>query len=108
MVDGQIVQFLHEAARPSNRRAHGAACISESKEDIFAVLRKKSRSGLQRPRLLAGAGFDRDKGADRITVALRPLQAKCDRRRQSVCTTFFKSRNCGALRFFRHSSSRPS
>src|ERR1700681_824365 len=46
VVNRQAVEFLHQSARPADRCAHWAACCPQTKENILAVLRKKSRSRL--------------------------------------------------------------
>ena len=46
MVERQIGEFLHQSARPANRRAHRTLRCSETEKDILAVLGKKSRSSL--------------------------------------------------------------
>ena len=53
VIDGKIAKFLHEAAGPVNRRSHRSLCISKPEENIFAVLRKKARSGLEHACLAA-------------------------------------------------------
>src|ERR1039458_5561306 len=87
-IDRQIVEFLYQSAGPSNRRLHRARRRSQAKEDILAVLRKKSRSSLQRPSLAAQFSSHRDQRANGVTIALRTAQAEGDRWRQVLHDVF--------------------
>ncbi len=88
--------------------APGLFVCSQSEEHIFAVLRKESRSGLQRLRVWPPSSVS--------IVIPRQWRRDCSllpRRRKAIdggrfSMTFFKTRNCGPLRFFRNNSCRPS
>ena len=58
--------------------------LSESEEEVFAVLGQESRSRLHKTHLTTRFPFDRDRGADRVAIALRPSQPKRDRWGQTL------------------------
>ncbi len=82
MIDWKIGKCLHEAAGPTNGGDHRAFCLAESEENLFAVLREKSRAGLQRAGLASHVGFYCDNGTDRVAIAFHAAQAEGNRRRK--------------------------
>src|ERR1700687_5610153 len=65
-----------------DRSIHGAFGRAQAKEDVLTMLRKKSGSSLDRTRLAAGLGFDRNDRADGVPITLHPAKSKCDRGRE--------------------------
>src|ERR1700677_443555 len=78
MIDRQIVQLLLQPAWPADGSVHRPFGLSEAEEYILAVLRKKSRSGLQHFCL----GFHADGRANGVGIALYAAQTEGDGRRQ--------------------------
>ena len=70
MIDRQIVQLLLQPAWPADGSVHRPFGLSEAEEYILAVLRKKSRSGLQHFCL----GFHADGRATRAIEGLELIE----------------------------------
>ena len=81
MIDREIVELLHQSARPADGSIHRTFGLPEAEEYIFAVLRKKSRSGLQH----FVWRFHGDGRADGVGIAFDAAQTKGDGRRQIFC-----------------------
>src|SRR5258708_688886 len=73
---------MDQRAWPADRRSHRAFGLSQSEEYFFAVLGKKSRSGLKHAGLPARSGLHRDRGTDRISIAFAAAQTESDRWRK--------------------------
>src|SRR5579863_47022 len=82
MVERQIAQFLHQPARPSDRRAHRAFRVAQPEKYFLTMLREKSRSRLQHPSLPAQFSFHRDRSSDRVRITFNTMKPETDRRRE--------------------------
>src|SRR5262249_23617720 len=78
-VDRNPVETLHQSAGPANCSAHKISRLSDSKENLLCMLRKKSRSSLKIFCLLATLHFDHDCGTNRIPIAFLAAQTEGDR-----------------------------
>ena len=106
-VHRQILERLDEAAGPANRGADRALAFPQPEEKLLGVLRQKSGTGLEIFCLAERSCFDGDRGANRIAIAFCPRRRKAMEWPMSFIA-LRRTRNCGALRFLRITSSRPS
>ena len=77
VIDRKVLELLHQSAGPADGRGHGSLGLAQAKAHVLAVLRKKSRPGLQRLRLI----LDHNNRADSIGIAFDAAQPKRDGRR---------------------------
>src|ERR1700733_393812 len=82
------MKFLHEAAGPADGCSHRSLSFPKAEKDIFAMLRKKTRAGLNHHCLPTRTALNRNGGADRIAVALHSLKMKRNRWRQFLYYVF--------------------
>src|ERR1700744_2137154 len=78
MIGGEVAKLLDLSTRPVDGCMDWTCCVSQSEENIFAVLAEKSGASVQHFCLLAGGSFNRDSRSDRVPIALRSFQAKGD------------------------------
>ena len=80
---------------------------ADSKEQLLGVLGEKPRPCLEILRLAKSSRFDCNRGSDGIAIARLTSQTECYGTAESFIA-LCNIRNCGALRFLRITSSRPS